>query len=74
MECMIGLWIPKVKLQLNIDRNISLVMLHTTRIYSLSLVTNLDLKVSKGNNIKLIEDNLDGLSSSYAWQDILSCI
>lgn len=49
-------------------------MLYITQIYSLSLATNLDLKVSEDNNINPTEDDLDGLSSSRTWQDILSRI
>ena len=74
MERMVGLWTPKVKLRSNADRNLSLAMLHTTEIYSLSLATNLDFKASEDNNIDPTEDDLDGLSSSRAWQDILSRI
>lgn len=74
MERMVGLLTPKVKLRSNADRNLSLAMLHTIQIYSLFLATNLDLKVSKDNNINPTEDDLDSLSSSRTWQDILSRI
>ena len=47
-------------------------MLYTTQIYLLSLATNLSLKVPEDSNIVFTMDDFDGLSSSRAWQDILS--
>lgn len=47
-------------------------MLHTTQIYLLSSATNLSLKVPEDGNIEFTADDFDGLSSSRAWQDILS--
>lgn len=62
----------KSQLRSNADRNLSLAMLHTTQIYLLSLATNLSLKVPEDGNIEFTADDFDGLSSSRAWQDILS--
>lgn len=49
-------------------------MLRTTQIYSLSLATNLDFKTLENHDIEYTEDNLDGVSSSRAWREILNRI